>query len=895
MAENIQRSRGRGKGYKFDRGGNPTEFGPFIGEVKNNVDPTRSGRLQVYIDQFGGNNPNDDSLWRTVNYVPPFYGMVDQTGTNQGTGTFVGNPQSYGMWFTPPDIGTQVICFFVAGDPNQGYYIGCVPDSGINHMLPAIGASKNFDLQNSEQKKYLKDASQLPVTEINADNTAIEENPKYFTEKKPVHSYVAGVMLQQGLITDAQRGPITSNAQRESPSAVYGVSTPGRAVYSGGDNDESLAKKVNSNSGNVRDVKIIGRRGGHSLVMDDGNVEGQDNLIRIRTSKGHQITMSDDGNFFYIIHANGQSWVELGSEGTIDLFSTNSVNIRTQGEINLHADKAINMYSDDSINFKSKVIKINGVESLELASKTKLAIYSELNVSVVADGTLGLKSKSGSWNGGDSLALKGDTINLNGPGAMATTDKPTVMTDLELPDVVWKESTGWTVEEKKLKTIVSRAPTHEPYPYHNRGVEAKSSVTQFTGERGAEGGSSSTGLGGGLGGGLTASIPAGLTNALPPDLSASLASVGNTISGIATSVGNVVTDIATGIGNTVSSLATSAGNVIGDLTTSVGNAFSGFGSTTTGAEAMPVDLTSSITEKSLDMPVTDPVGIGNIMKQTPAIGSIAGLSSAQVTSLMASAALSAAKGPLQIPAQGVLAAAGVGKFNFTPVQLEQVGLLKPGTVAKFGSTAPNTLSLLASPTIWTGANGINSVNGLLNNPNIQNRIQQDLMQQGVVALRKSGVLNGLQSAPVVGGLINSAVQFGPGAVTNWVKGQGNAAIVNQINKVFKNSQFASVLGATVSNFIGGAGRRAVNIAGITDTVNRAPVNTAVTGVIGNKKVPVPEYKTVVYDVRKMQQDAKIKAFDQAIAEGKSEREADAIANAAANNVGADEIAKIKLT
>ena len=155
MPDNIERSRGRGKGYQFDRGGNPTEFGPFIGEVMNNVDPVRGGRLQVYIEQFAGDDKEDDSLWRTVLYIPPFYGSVLQSGTDTGTGTYVGNPQSYGMWFTPPDIGTQVICFFVAGDPNQGYYLGCVPDEGLNHMLPAIGASKDFNLDKDKQKSEI--------------------------------------------------------------------------------------------------------------------------------------------------------------------------------------------------------------------------------------------------------------------------------------------------------------------------------------------------------------------------------------------------------------------------------------------------------------------------------------------------------------------------------------------------------------------------------------------------------------------------------------------------------------------------------------------------------------------------------------------------------------------
>ena len=45
--ENINRNKGQPSNYKMDRGGMPVEMGPFIGVVKNNVDPTRTGRLQV--------------------------------------------------------------------------------------------------------------------------------------------------------------------------------------------------------------------------------------------------------------------------------------------------------------------------------------------------------------------------------------------------------------------------------------------------------------------------------------------------------------------------------------------------------------------------------------------------------------------------------------------------------------------------------------------------------------------------------------------------------------------------------------------------------------------------------------------------------------------------------
>ena len=435
MADNIQRTKGRGEGYKFDRGGTPAEFGPYIGRIMNNVDPTRSGRLQVYIEQFGGSNPKDKSLWRTVSYVPPFYGVTPHTGTNVGTGTFTGNQQSYGMWFTPPDVGTRVICIFVAGDPNQGYYIGCVPEEGITHMLPAIGSSKKFQLSDS-QKALLGSATQLPVTEINNTNLKISENPRFFDQAKPVHSVVAAEMLQQGLINDTVRGPINSNSQRESPSSAYGITTPGRPIYQGGLAESDIKQKLQSGAVKPQDLKIIARRGGHSIVMDDGDLEGKDNLVRIRTSKGHQITMSDDGNCFYIVHANGQTWIELGVEGTVDVYATNSVNVRTQGTINLHADKDINIYAKENFNVKASTIKIEGDKSFDLLSTSAIKMYSKADIGITADGSLVLKNgSSGGWDAGDSLVLVAGTIDLNGGTAPSPPENPR----FELPnDIIFR-------------------------------------------------------------------------------------------------------------------------------------------------------------------------------------------------------------------------------------------------------------------------------------------------------------------------------------------------------------------------------------------------------------------------------------------------------------------------
>jgi hypothetical protein len=475
MSENIERSRGQPKNYKFDRGGSPTEFGPFIGMVMNNIDPTRQGRLQVYIEQFAGPDPKNSQLWRTVSYCPPFYGATPKGGT-AGTGTYLdGNQQSYGMWFTPPDIGVNVLCFFVAGDPNQGYYLGCIPEQGINHMIPAIGAVPRAlaKTANKNQDTYFADAPLLPVTEINDASKAINESPRFFDQPKPVHSYVAAALFQQGLANDPVRGPIGSSSQRESPSSCYGISTPGRAIYQGGlgtgpSGEAGIVQELPSRK--PEDVKVISRRGGHTLVMDDGDLAGNDSLIRIRTSKGHQITMSDDGNCFYITHANGQAWIELGQEGTVDVFSTNSVNVRTKGTINLHADEDINMYAGKKINFKSvEKFNIQSDDDIAMACKKNLTLFATTQIGVKSNGTLALKGKNSSLESQAALNLTGNPINLNGGGG-AQVQTPAGLTKTVMPDTEFNSSTGWVVNASGLESIVTRAPTHEPYPYHNQGV-----------------------------------------------------------------------------------------------------------------------------------------------------------------------------------------------------------------------------------------------------------------------------------------------------------------------------------------------------------------------------------------------------------------------------------------
>jgi hypothetical protein len=461
----YQKNSGIPKAYKKEKGGVPIDWGCYIGIVKNNVDPARLGRVQVYPEAFGGKNEEEQSSWKTVRYLSPFYGITPQPyedsqfrSPQDSPGKYLGNRHSYGMWFTQPDIGSKVLCMSVGGDPNRGFYVGCIPQPGMTHMVPAIGATENFT--KTELTNSVSDTTRIPTVEINELNPQLYDDRRYFDKEKPVHDVLFGELFSQGTISDIIRGPIGSNSQRESPSTVYGISTPGDAF------------KTDNTRGDKAGEKVIGRGGGHSFIMDDGDKDKKDKHFRLRSSTGHQILLSDSGECLYIQHANGQAWLELGREGTLDVFSTNSVNVRTQGTINLHADKEINMFAGSKINLNAPVVGIEGDSAVELKSPGSVKLHGGA-VHVNANGTLACKGSSVSINGGSKFVAEAGCILLNSGGA-AGVDKITGMTKTSLTDSTFNEE-GWTAQPGILQSIVTRAPTHEPWgrtgSLHNKGVE----------------------------------------------------------------------------------------------------------------------------------------------------------------------------------------------------------------------------------------------------------------------------------------------------------------------------------------------------------------------------------------------------------------------------------------
>jgi hypothetical protein len=128
------------------------------------------------------------------------------------------------------------------------------------------------------------------------------------------------------------------------------------------------------------------------------------------------------------------------------------------------------MFAGGKINMKSaKGTTMQSDSDMSLSNKGSLTLFSQASIGLKTPGTLAMSSQLGSWAASSTLSLNGSQLQLNG-GPKVEVETPKGLTKYLLPEVEFNSSTGWVAQPTGLESIVTRAPTHEPYPYHNEGV-----------------------------------------------------------------------------------------------------------------------------------------------------------------------------------------------------------------------------------------------------------------------------------------------------------------------------------------------------------------------------------------------------------------------------------------
>ena len=713
--------------------------GIVVGVVKDNSHPTRLGVINVFVPEFGlrglpttdpspsstGSSKgggelleDDPKSWRQVSFCTPFYSRVENTGL--GTDD-ISVKNTAGVVFPSPDIGTKVLCFFPEGR-NDGYWFACIPDDFMLQSLPE-SSYKNKIGNVKLDPNISRDPELAPGLDFNDRRADTYKIDNWIKEERALDKTTAGFLKAQGIDKDRARGPSTSSYMRETPSELFGITTKGRKVNKSKQDikDTTIPKELLSGK-KPADMETllgkVGRKKGHTFVMDDGDLEGVDQLVRLRTSTGHQILMNDTEGFVYVINSSGTGWVELNNNGTIDVYGQDSINIRSKN-IQFHADQSFKVHAKSQIQLVSEgSIHIEGSRSAAVMSeKGKAQVFGGGGLDLRSGSALNLQGSIVNMKGSGHVNIKGACIALQGPASGAS--KPNAI-PLQTKKDTRPDGNGFWNSGTPLKTTVDRAPTHEPFADH------KKSKTEAI-QKGVAGQTSEQ----------------------------QVANFGTVVDPKAAAAAEVQT-VGSAVTSTTATLVQEGKNkpTIQSITTTVGG---GTKDLLNPKNVIPVlDDGLDIIKKLPNSQTLDPV---SIIKQPFSGLSIGKLSSKSVQAIAAQVGdtVSGLTHDFVDPVTNA-----VGKFGFDVDHLKRGGFVRPETVFN---------GQLTDPKVWTGQLGI----GGLADFKVNDVVQENLFNTELFDTYQSSILNGAiqdyDSEETVAGLLTAGFAAGPENVLRLREGE----------------------------------------------------------------------------------------------------------------------------
>ena len=720
-----QGSKGGDPQYNLELRGESSERGIVVGIVKANIHGSHMGVIQVYIPQMS-TDETDKSQWRTVRYCTPFYSRVESTKGANNQDSFNDTKMSAGIVTPPPDLGTNVLCFFPHGKNNEGFYFACVPDTYMLQTVPEPTMVEDYE------------AGTYVGGELNDKKNVPNDIVNWKTQHRPEDYITQKILQEQGLDRDKVRGLNNSSYMRESPSELVGISSKGRRIDKSGKDfliqNASALKDPNTSDETVR-AGLLGptaRRKGHSITLDDGDIDGNSNQIRLRTSTGHQILMNDTEGIMYVGNAKGTTWIELGNQGTLDVYATDSINFRSKN-LNFHADENIKFHSAGYTQLVSEQqMHLQSGDDFVISSAGDAGVTSK-KFSVVASGQMNLSGgATSSIKASGVMSVSGSLVMLQGPSLGSQSASP-VRPQQKL-DAKYDETQGKYVlsRDSVVTTTVDRVVSHEPFVSHGE----KNTPTSYTGGLAGGGGIGAAFSIISAGFSLAKSLPPGTFGTVGTGVQSNLSNITNSstfvgasgIDGFATATipkfdfSNIATTTSSfdfgSLGDTFTSISDTIGTKIQTFTDAVGDTIGKYGNSITGT-----NITSS------DFPGLDAFGgaggdagfVGGFSNISPSIDSI---SSNIVGQGAVGSSWADAIGDLSNSSLGQLVTDGSGKIidiaktvvadYETALPEIQKGLQKIGTVA----------NLMGADT-----KGLDKMAGFLLEPNIAGISVTDVVKQ----------------------------------------------------------------------------------------------------------------------------------------------------------------------
>jgi len=668
-----------------DNRGIREERGIVIGEVKANAHPASMGNLSVFIPTFADNSrPNDKSQWRQVRYCTPFYSRTEVQGSGDSS---IVTKNTSGMVYPCPDIGTKVLCFFPEGRNQDGFWFACAPDTYMMQSIPEPAFTSNITTQPGQIR-----GTKAPGGEFNDIDFKTDKKTNYLSPKRAFDKNTHDILKTQGIDQDEIRGLTSSNYMRETPSELFGITTKGRRINKSSvdiADDKNIISKLKQGADLSKAQADtvegrVARKHGHSLVMDDGDIEGNNNLIRFRTAAGHQILLHDTEDLIYIGNSKGTSWIQMDADGQLDVYSKTNINLRSKN-INMHADSSIKMHAGNNIQIvAAKTLQLEGGTLAHMYSDGQAQMYGAKSVDIKSSSTLNVDGNKVGIKASGNMDLQATCLALQGNASSAAKQKAALVLDK-------KETTqdlkGFWEAKGTLKTTVDRVPTHEPYSEHN-------TTTQETVLRSVQVGN----------------IPTSGTVKIRPKPTVANVNEFNELA------------IASGLGANVDGFSSIGGANVDEFDELA--IASGLGANVDDFNSIKSDSGLNLVNA---LPNKEKISAATILKQPNININVGDLSSNVIKNLSAATIEKAGTGGLLSFIDPVTSA--IGKYGADAVSLINNGFVRPE--AFFNGE-------LANSRMWTGKLGIDGLNAFLGAGNIQ----EDLFLTDVVDDYQNAVFSG---------------------------------------------------------------------------------------------------------------------------------------------------------
>ncbi len=300
----------------------------------------------------------------------------------------------------------------------------------------------------------------------------------------------------------------------------------------------------------------------------------------------------------------------------------------------------------------------------------------------------------------------------------------------------------------------------------------------------------------------------------------------NLAGGVTKSVGKIGTSLKKGLKNFGSGLKKTGQGIGKGISSGISNIGSSLGGAVT-----------KIGGVIADVPIGNGITVGDFARGTTALLGIGSMTQSETTATLAQTANNTGQA-----AGDVSNSKGVGSYGLSVGQLESAGYVRPGNAALVNQNN-SAVSVLKSPAVWTGKDGIKSLDDMLANNQIQSKIQQTTMVQGLAGLAAVGLAVGGGSDAIVTaslalaaakGIQDAAAYFKNKPVPNDANGAKTAAL----NETVRNGSYAV---SFTQEKVAETWKAEDKPVPAVNTNNRETVDAASKRIVGDPKVPEPTY------------------------------------------------------